>query len=820
MNRQVLSGHGLGLDGGEPGRPDPADFERAALRVLICRLSPYEDVLPSISHRMLLQAALQVPGVYADLAFFPRASDARRMIEDGIPLWLATGCKRPPRDFDIVAISISVQQEAFNLPAALKDSDLALSYRERRTAPDHPWVLLGGHAAGAVPFIHGDAGREDGSGGLVDAVCFGDGITWLQSFLRRWMAARENGLSRESFLRQFAAETTGAYVPSFYRHEIHDGCTTGIVLAEPSAPLPVRYRTDQMDIWLENYSGAYIPFSNEELEETLPLSVGCVYRCRFCQTGWMRGALSASATESLTRAALRLKAAMANSDLNLLASDACSVPALASSVEALLGLFRHVSIKSLALSSLARREENRWLVRKLEKHEFTFGIEGISARLRTYLGKQADTETLAAIVRDLASSGIRQLKLFFIATGLETDDDFADFDQLLKRVRAAAPETRLIASFMPLFNAPFTPLQFDAVRTVSGALGHRLESTVQKVRGEFRWSASPSEVRLINLLCRLGRSATRLLVRLSVEQGFRYYDDLSPSALAETEAFIQQNGIDLAALGADGLETAVYPWDDLESGTPRSALWTSFEKTISMEKPAPAPPIVRSSTQPPPSSPSIPESAPSYFWAWLEPKDAWRPDITLARALLSQIFTQQPDAVPAYLGLPKLFRPAGMSGLALLKADFKSTHIFKPLSASPSCRTNLKGPLPTAPNLDELFWLVEFDPNDNRLPQLLESLRAAKISYQTFRREDKRWHVIGKRFRKRAGVAVLCEMNETTALALLPPSSLEKRLLDGARVKGVLAESPNKCPHCGSFLMTPLFTTENPAWPACLDCLS
>ena len=220
--RSVLSRGGLWLDGREPGRPDPARFESAKLRILICRLSPYDDVVPSITHRMLLSAAQAVPGVYADLAFFPPEKDAALMRKDGIPLWLATGSKRAPAEFDVVAVSLSVQQEAVNLPAALLHSGLRLDFTGRMADEHHPLIILGGHGAGSVPFLHGDAAGP-GSGGLVDAVCLGDGLTWLQEFARRRLAGHPAAQPKKDFLLALARELPGTYVPAFYRHEYANG---------------------------------------------------------------------------------------------------------------------------------------------------------------------------------------------------------------------------------------------------------------------------------------------------------------------------------------------------------------------------------------------------------------------------------------------------------------------------------------------------------------------------------------------------------------------------------------------------------------------
>ena len=552
-NRRRLSNNGLYLDGGEPGRQDPAEFHRASTKILICRLSTYDDVLPSISHRMLYWAARQVPGVYVDLAFFPPARDAAFLKNNGVPLWLASGCKMPPAAFDIVAISISVPQEAFNLPAALRDSGLKLSHEERMTDPSHPLVILGGHAAGSVPFVHD----------MVDAICLGDGIAWLQEFLSRFNRSKQN------FLRTLAIEVEGTYVPSLYRHDYENGSLKEIVPVEPGIPFPVRHRADDQDSWINGYDGAYIPFSEDDTEETLPLAFGCVYRCRFCQTGWLRKGFDVSDRDKLRQAAVRLKSAMAASDLNLLASDACSVPALADIVADLRRIFPRVSVKSLAVSSLARdRDALSWI----EKREFTFGIEGISSRLRAYLGKPIGIETLIRIVRDLASSRLRQMKLFFIATGLETDEDISELDSLLRKIKSEAPACRLIASFMPLFNAPFTPLQFDQLRELPPDLCRRIERVVKNAGAEFRWSASPAEIRLMNLLCRAGRAAAPVVTKLSLEDGIRYYDSLPDSALRDAERMLNSD------LERARRESNVLPWDDLEAGTRRSALWKSFKK--------------------------------------------------------------------------------------------------------------------------------------------------------------------------------------------------------------------------------------------------
>ena len=133
--------------------------------------------------------------------------------------------------------------------------------------------------------------------------------------------------------------------------------------------------------------------------------------------------------------------------------------------------------------------------------------------------KPATAPDLLRIVASLAEGGLRQLKLFFIATGLEAEPDAAELEALLKGIRAQAPACRLIASFMPLFHAPFTPLQFAPLRAWSPELERSLMSAVRSAGGEFRWSAAPGEIILMNRLCRAGRAATPALVDFALRRG-------------------------------------------------------------------------------------------------------------------------------------------------------------------------------------------------------------------------------------------------------------------------------------------------------------
>jgi radical SAM superfamily enzyme YgiQ (UPF0313 family) len=833
LKRPQLTRSGTWLDGGEPGRLDSAAFQAASVRILVCRLSTYEDVTSSITHRMLYWAAGQVHGVYPDLAFLPPQQDAAILSAAHVPWWLASGCKMPPMAFDVVAISISVQQEAFNLPAALKFSGLKLSHAERMADSSHPLVILGGNAAASVPFIHGNVRSDKEDGGLVDVVCIGDGITWIQDILSAQLKAKKRGgVQRKDFLVQLAKTLPGTYIPSLYKHGTEGGRIR--ITAEQGAPLPVRQRLDSPNTWTRGYDGAFIPFSDEDTEETLPLTFGCPYRCRFCQTGWVRGSHDVVSSQELQSCAMRLKRSMVASDLNLLSSDACSVAGVDKTIAGLLGIFPHVSVKSLSISSLSKRSDVMTLLKLMEKREFTFGVEGISTRLRAYFDKHADTATLTQLLKELTSSGLRQLKLFFILSGLEDKDDLIEFDLLVRKVRDAAPRCRLILSFTPLFSAPFTPLQFDSLRPINEHAVVDLERIARQAGAEFRLSTSPVEIRLVNLFCRAGRAATPALVRMSLERGCRYYGSIPDRECREDEAMLK-----LALRGAPLPDSAlkledVLPWDDIEVGTDKSRLWASFVKSAAdmknIAKTSSAPSAAVVTGRKAPIETVTMKGKTRSFWSWLAPEDSWHPNCTIARGLLRDLFRIWDKGAGLYLGRPRMFRIDGASGLALLSADFVDSGMPPVIAAGNTGQGAghriIEGPLDES-SLDPsafLFWVKISGDAGRRFATLCTAvLKSEKIKFQSVRKNGAIWNLVGPTFRKRHGLTAIGEGADGSTILVCSAKAKDltatnRTTRQGGVALAICRESPRKCPSCGAKMLQVIKAMPGTEVPECIDC--
>lgn len=754
----------------EPGGPERAAFAGAALRVLLCRLSTYEQVLPSVTHRALLWAARRLPGVYADVAYRP-PDDGRPGRGGGSPAgWIAAGCGEPARRFDVLGITLAVPQEALNLPRLLRASGIPLGRNARAADPGGPLVVLGGYSAAVVPFLHGAVG--DGDEGLVDAVVVGDGLGALPEILEALRDPAARRLSRSELLRGLAARVRGFYVPSLVEHVHRGGRLVEVRPRDDGVPFPVPRRSDPPEIW-RGYDGAFIPWSEEAGEETLPVAFACPRRCRFCRDGWCSGPYRETDPDLVLELAAGLKASLAATDLNLLSSDLGCRRDLLPLLARLLETYPRLSAKSLSGVSLVGSPAIAALLPRLGKRELTVGVEGASARLRAYLGKGFDPWTLPERIGPMAREGLRQLKLFFIATGLEREDDLDELSRLLAALRGAAPRLRLLASLMPLFPAPGTPLGFAPLRPLDEAC-RALVETARAAGAEPRLSAGPAEVRALALLTRAGRAATRTLVRASLEHRVAFDTGVRESDAALVERLLVEDGLDLRRLAGELPARGALPWDDIDFGTPRRALRREYERAgAALDEAAPrdeeageeANPAVRGAPGPiAPARRPLPTALPDPFARRrrlvlafdVRAGAADRPAATLARGALREWFLVDGDAARAFAGLGEVFGVPGAAGLRLAVIEFAESSAPR----LPATRAATPGARPAEPRAlleqpPERPWFLARSPEEGRFAALRERVGALRPAprHRVERTATGRRLLVDKGYWNRCGLA-------------------------------------------------------------------
>ncbi len=124
--------------GHEANTMDPAGYEEADLRILICRLSAYDAVGGSLTHGALAQLLRHYAKemgikIYIDMAFMPHNNeDANTLKEAGIPWAFGRSSKRHPRDFDVMLTSFALSMEVWNIWSILKFSGIPLFKTQRK----------------------------------------------------------------------------------------------------------------------------------------------------------------------------------------------------------------------------------------------------------------------------------------------------------------------------------------------------------------------------------------------------------------------------------------------------------------------------------------------------------------------------------------------------------------------------------------------------------------------------------------------------------------------------------------------------------------
>lgn len=450
-----------------PTLGNPA-WDDADLRVLIVRLSPWRDVDRSTPHLFLFQEVRRaVPKAWVDLAFFPPSAERAWMGREGIPYLIGTQSLHAAADFDLLLISNAYTLELINLPYLLLHSDIPLWASER--GPEHPLLILGGSnalAAQAILRPNGDA--------LVDAIFFGEGEGAVGELARA--LADLPRLVRKDRLPQMTTRITGLWVA---------GANKPVQKAILHPPHTDRLLTD-----------APILNTPAVREASLQISYGCPAFCAFCFEGYERKPYRELPIPALIEAARRVKRAQGAEDLNLYSFNVNTYTGLLPLLVELERRFERVSLKSQRVDLLQHTEGLLEAEFIIDKRSFTLGIEGISERLRARLHKSLPTADMDMLLSRLFAENAREVKLFYLLTGDETETDIAEFRQWIRAIKGKVRGTRVVFSFGLLIRMPFTPLRYDRLRLdeaewkpIIGQVKSACETNGFEFRMAFDWPA-------------------------------------------------------------------------------------------------------------------------------------------------------------------------------------------------------------------------------------------------------------------------------------------------------------------------------------------
>jgi hypothetical protein len=511
------------LDLGNPA------WDNAGARILILRLSPFEDVESSTSHLVLFAECRKArEDAYIDFGFFPGKRDRAVLDSHNAPYYYGLASGRGPRDFDLVLVSNSFALELPNLSYLFSTSGLPSRASARESAEEEegsglPIIILGGsNAASAGALLFPGSENEAGSDCLVDAIFFGEGEFALGDMA---LLGTSSGRTRRERLEDLC-KVEGLWVAG-------SGTPATRHCAKPYPP-----------------SLALFPVLNSSLSSTakLQISAGCPGYCSFCLEGWESRPYRELPVAEIVEAARTLKIHSGASVLEVYSYNFNTHEAIFRLIFELNRIFRRVNFMSQRLDILAASPELVETELSADKRSFTLGIEGISERMRAYYRKGIGLEDIERAVELLSRPSVRELKLFYILAGFEDEDDITEFASFAKRLserkRRFAPSMRILVSAGYLVRLPFTPLEFaplclDGERLA--AVSRKMEGACAAVGIEFRLAAN-FESYYVDQLLALGGGRLGAWIESAAAKGIMYDGELSRGTGSALEAFAREAG--------------------------------------------------------------------------------------------------------------------------------------------------------------------------------------------------------------------------------------------------------------------------------------
>jgi radical SAM superfamily enzyme YgiQ (UPF0313 family) len=483
--------------------------------------------------------------VVCERVFLPGDEDMEEYIRTDTELF-SMESKRTLSRFDIVAFSVSFENDYPNILKILKLSKLPFRSSERK--PYHPLLIMGGVCAFFNPEPVAD---------FFDICFIGEAEEMLPEFLDVYKSS-----SVRSEILKKSTTLEGLYVPQFYSISYDmEGKISGRQGSEDAPEIiKRRYLKDVTKSGIEtSIITRETEFSEMYLIEAMR---GCPWSCRFCVAGHVYNPFRKKALQALGN---EIGMALARTKrIGLIGSSLSDYPDIKEILK--------IPEVDFSITSLRASAKSAELVGLLRGHKsVSIAPEAGTERLRKAINKKITEEDILQTSELILSQAIETLRLYFmVGLPTETREDIAGIVDLVKKIRERAPKGNITLSVSTFVPKPFTPFQWHPMENPS-----EIKERLKMIKN--------------GLLTIKGIKVFHDVPKYAYMQGLFSQGDRRVSKAIEKMLEIQDWR---KAAGAAGIKESFYifrkkefqevlPWDFIDVGIEKERLWAEYQEALS-----------------------------------------------------------------------------------------------------------------------------------------------------------------------------------------------------------------------------------------------